>query len=184
MIEYEPEYEHGMAPYLPMAVTVEVWPVAADAAGIWLLSGEEGPWPSLPVSSASGPHAAAQLELIQRGALGDTLALHSTSWRPNGPVITLTYVAVLSCGGPIPSRWPDARPVSVETAAEVGSEPAHEPTEPPMVRLWGVLLHSLRHLAFLLETDAAVASALDEHWRAHLATLQPAIAVMYSEAGP
>jgi hypothetical protein len=175
------EYEHGMEPYTPMTVEVEVWPVAADRAGLWLLSGEEGPWPSMPVPNHSEPHSSAELELIRHGALDDLICLHSTSWRNGGGSVTLTYLAVLACDGPVPSEWPDARPISPRVAEVVGGEPTHGPTEPPMVRLWGVLLHGIRHLAFLLEHDATVAATLTGDWPRHLAAFEPAIAVMYSE---
>jgi hypothetical protein len=166
-----------------MPVVVEVWPVAADEAGLWLASGA-GPWRAdSPVPSDSDPHGEVELLLAMRGALGDVALLHSTSWRTDVPRLVLTYVAVVDAGAAVRVRWPEALPVSLEFADTVRPAP-HGPTESPTVAEDAVLLHGLRHLAFLLETDASAAGALDGDWRGHLAGLRPALAGMYSEAHP
>lgn len=174
--------EHGMPRSereRPMTVTVEVWPVAADETGIWLLS-PDGPWLSPPVMADSEPHEAVELELIQHTvSLGDVAVLHSTSWRAEGTAAVLTYVAVVRCPGLVRESWPDARPVSLGLAEHVGRPPTHAPVEPPAPRYVDVLIHAIRHLRFLLTTDATVAAALTEDWGVHLAQFEPAIAKMY-----
>jgi hypothetical protein len=165
----------------PMTVTVEVWPIAADETGLWLLS-PDGPWPSPPVLADSEPHIAVELELIQHSvSLADVRVLHSTSWRTEHTSAILTYAAVVDCPGLVLDSWPDARPISLELAQHVGRPPTHGPLDPPAPRYVDVLVHGLRHLAYLLTTDATVAGALGETWRVHLAGLEPAIACMYSE---
>jgi hypothetical protein len=57
----------------PMAVQVEIWPVAADAAGVWLLSGDDAWRPELAVPSDSEPHAEVELALAQHGTLNDVV---------------------------------------------------------------------------------------------------------------
>lgn len=164
----------------PMTVRVEVWPVAADEAGIWLLDTDA--WrPNLPVMADTEPHADVELELASHGALAQVRLLHSTSWRMDGPAMMVTYVAVVGLGGLVRERWPAARPVSGELADAVGKPAAHGPTDPPTPRYIDVLMHGLRHLAFLLGTDTTCGDALDEHWRRHLAGLQPALAGLYQE---
>jgi hypothetical protein len=64
----------------PMMVIAEVWPVAADELGLWLLSGD-GPRPSLPVMDDAEPFDYAEMELMQAGMWATTKILHSTSWR-------------------------------------------------------------------------------------------------------
>lgn len=184
------EVEHGAEPYEPMAVTVEVWPVAADDLGLWLISGEDSPWPSSPVPQHSEPHRSAELEIIRRGISLSPISggkypevdlLHSTSWRADGAVVVLTYLAVIRCNGFVRATWPDAQPISPRTADYAGRAPTHGPVEPPAPRYWDVLLHGIRHLKFLIETDATAALALREPWREHLEAFGPAIAEMYRE---
>jgi hypothetical protein len=140
-----------------MPVEVEVWPVAADAAGVWLVSGD-GPWmPWGPVQSDSEPHAEVELLLASHGAVFDTVLVHSTSWRTDLPRLVLTYVVVVNAGDPVRVRWPDALPVSLQFASAVGRPPTHGAVEAPLVRDADVLLHGLRHLSFLLQTDATAA---------------------------
>jgi hypothetical protein len=55
----------------PMIVVAEVWPVAADELGLWLLSGD-GPRPSLPVMDDSEPFDYAEMELMQAGMWATT----------------------------------------------------------------------------------------------------------------
>jgi hypothetical protein len=182
MIRAEQEHgQPGAAGEQHMTVVVEVWPVAADQTGLWLLS-PDGPWPSPPVLADSEPHVAAEIELIQHSVnLADVSAIHSTSWRAEHTSAVLTYLAVVDVHGLVLEDWPSARPISLDLAQHVGRPPTHGPLDPPAPRHIDVLIHGLRHLRFLLGTDATVAEALGPEWRRHLADLEPAIACMYSE---
>jgi hypothetical protein len=167
----------------PMMVVAEVWPVAADELGLWLLSGD-GPRPSLPVMDDAEPFDYAEMELMQAGMWATTKVLHSTSWRVDRGDLVVTYLAVVGCDGLVRSRWPDALPISVKVADAVGQPPTHAAAEPPTVRYIDVLHHALRHLRFLTDPssigfDAPIARELDETWQRHLTTFEPAIARMY-----
>ncbi|WUI00943.1 hypothetical protein OHR68_03730 [Spirillospora sp. NBC_00431] len=163
-----------------MPVRVEVWPVAADEIGIWLVSGEDA-WRSGNVAADNEPHAEVEYVLAQQNALGKAVMLHSTSWRVDGPALLLTYMAVIETKGLVRDTWQEALPVSLDLATAVGKPLTHSPVEPPTPRYIDVLIHGLRHLRFLLDTDATNGDALDERWRTHLATLAPALASMYNE---
>jgi len=177
-----------------MTVGVEVWPLAADDAGIWLLSGSGGPWRHGPVEAASDVHYEAELILLGRGIDPDdavfiaqpagtprVAVIHSTSWRPDGPSVVLSYMAVVRPGGYVRERWPAAVSVSAALPRATGPAPPHAPAAVPVPRVTDVLLHGIRHLRFLLDQDAETAAALDAAWRRHLAPLEPALAVMFSE---
>jgi hypothetical protein len=165
----------------PMTVRLEIWPVAADQIGIWLVSGGDAWRPALPVQADSEPHYDVETELFRHGALDSTRLLHSTSWRVDGPSVVLTYVAVIHVDGPTRNQWPDAMPVGLGVADAVGKPPTNAPTDPPAPRYIDVLLHAIRHLKFLLGTDATSASALVEPWPTHLAGLDPALAGLYTD---
>jgi hypothetical protein len=166
----------------PMTVRVEVWPLAADPAGIWLVSGDDAWRDRLPVMADSEPHADVQLLLAQNNVDFHAALVHSTSWRVDGTSVVVTYIAVLRTPGLVLDSWPDAKPVPLELAAAVGRPPVHGPTEVPVPRYVDVLFHGLRHLRFLLDTDATSRQALDGSWRRHLGALTPALARMYEEA--
>ena len=178
-----------------MTVTVEVWPVAADDTGIWLLSGGDA-WRYGPVEAASDVHYEVELLLFQHGIdPGDAVfirlpedtprsdVLHSTSWRPDGPTIVLTYMAVVKADGYVRETWPDAVPLTAAVPAAVGKAPPHGAAAVPVPRLVDVPFHGLRHLRFLAgpEGDAETAAALDANWLRHLAPLKPALAKMFTE---
>jgi len=163
----------------PMTTRVEVWPVAADEAGIWLLSGADAWRPNLPVPADSEPHAEVELTLAQNGAGEGVALLHSTSWRVDGPTVVLTYVAAIRPRGLVLDAWPDAKPVSLELAEAIGPATPHGPAEVPTPSYAHVLLHALRHLAFLRDTDATSRQAFDRNWLRHLDRLNPALAGMY-----
>lgn len=163
----------------PKPIYLEVWPLAADAARIWLLSGSEPWYSSLPVMSDEDENAEAHDMLWANGALDPPLLLHSTSWRPDDQRLLLTYVAVIGVRGLVLAAWPSAQPVSLELAKAVGKPVPYHPAEAPTPRYIDVLLHAIRHLRFLLDADAGTAAALDQHWRAHLNHLAPALAGMY-----
>jgi hypothetical protein len=166
-----------------MGITVEVWPLAADEAGIWLISGRDAlRWG--PVMADGDVHYEAETLLRGFGLdLADVDVLHSTSWRPDGPAVVLTYMAVVTIGGYALDSWPDAAPVTPALPAAVGKAPPHGAAEVPVPRWVDVPLHGIRHLAFLAgpDGDAETAAALDGTWLRHLAQLRPALAEMFSE---
>ena len=178
-----------------MTVTVEVWPLAADEAGIWLLSDGDALRYG-PVWADSDVHWEVQKLLFQYGIdPASTLfvevpayrpgaeVIHSTSWRPDGPAIVLTYMAVVKAEGYVLETWPHAAPVTSALPEAIGKAPPHGATEVPVPRVADVLLHGIRHLRWLAtdEGDAETAAALDANWRRHLAPLRPALATMFSE---
>lgn len=164
----------------PMTVHVEVWPLAADDAGIWLVSGDDAWRTAIPVPADSEPHGEVELLLAMNGVDGaEVRLLHSTSWRVDGASVVLTYVAVLARTGLVREAWPQALPVSRELVDAVGKPPTHAAAEVPIPRYVDVLYHGLRHLAFLRDTDATAREAFDPAWLRHLADLQPTLAGMY-----
>jgi len=165
----------------PMKIYVEIWPVAADNAGIWLISGNDAWRPELPVMADTEPHADVELELFDHGAKNDVALLHSTSWRVDGPRVLLTYVALVQIpgGGLVRDRWPDALPIGPALANAVGAPPANPPADAPAPRYIDVLLHAVRHLRFLLDTDGTARTVMDDNWRLHLGEFTPALARMY-----
>jgi hypothetical protein len=162
-----------------MSPVVEVWPLAADEFGIWLLDSDA--WRSPPIPASSEPHFEVEGVLHAKGVREVSL-LHSTSWRPDGPHIVLTYVAVLHVDGLVRAEWPDAQPVSKDLLPSVGNPLPHQAAEVPVPRYIDVLHHGLRHLAFLLQTDSSARDELTGYWRQWLAELQPALAGMYDRA--
>ncbi len=164
----------------PMTVWVEVWPVAADQAGIWLVSGADAWRPHLPVMADSEPWAEAKLELSEHGALDDLLLLHQTSSRVDGPRFIAAHVAVIDFyGDPVRARWPEARPVSLALAEAVGKPPTHAPTEAPTPRYIDVLYHGLRHLRLLMDYDATASAPMPTLLRQYLQRLTPTLTTMY-----
>jgi hypothetical protein len=177
-----------------MGITVEVWPLAADEAGIWLLSGRDA-WRHGPVWGDGDVHDEVERLLFDHGIdprspnfmatpeMPPVAVIHSTSWRPDGPAVVLTYMAVVTIGGYALDSWPDAAPVTPALPAAVGKAPPHGAAEVPVPRWVDVPLHGIRHLAFLAgpDGDAETAAALDGTWLRHLAALRPALAEMFSE---
>lgn len=158
-----------------MNVTVEVWPIRADQYGLWLVSGEDA-WRSSPIGADSDPHFEVEL-LLSSHDMPPARLLHSTSWRPDNTSIVLTYIAVLETSEPSPG----ARPITCDLLADVGNPTPHGAADAPIPRYSDVLHHGLRHLSFLLNTDAEAANAIAgwcTHW---VSQMQPALAGMYSQ---
>lgn len=178
-----------------MTVAVEVWPLAADETGIWLVSDGDA-WRFGPLEAASDVHYEAQWLLFQHdidpadaaafipfpAGTPVTDVIHSTSWRPDGPSVMLTYMAVIKASGYVRERWPAAMPVTAALPEAIGKAPPHGATQVPVPRVADVLLHGIRHLRFLAteEGDAETAAALDENWLRHLAPMRPSLARMFS----
>lgn len=76
-------------------------------------------------------------------------------------------------------RWPAALPVSAELLPAVGNPPPHGAAEAPVPRYIDVLYHGLRHLRFLIDTDASARESLTGYWTEHLGRLSPLLAGMY-----
>ena len=162
-----------------MNVQVEVWPVAADDVGLWLLSGET-PWLSAPITQDSDPHFEVEELCFTHPR---PVLVHSTSWRPDGPHIVLTYIVVYDTGAqPVLETWPVANPVSSALLDAVGPPATNAAHDVPIPRHVDVLVHAIRHLRFLQEHDATAADALPAAWRVHLEKLRPALAGLYSTA--
>jgi hypothetical protein len=166
-----------------MPTYVEVWPVAADATSIWLVSGPEAWCSTLPVEADSGPHAEVELVLSMHGLDTDPALIHSTSWRRSGPVMILTYLVIVPVTGDVRAPFPDARPVGPVFTEAIGKPPSHGPADEPAPRDIDVLIHGLRHLAHLRSTNTRNAEAMDEHWGSHLDGLEPALAGLYLGQG-
>lgn len=163
-----------------MGVVVELWPLAADELGIWMLASDARR--SAPVLADSDPHFELEMMLTEQG-VGIPALIHSTSWRPDGPHIVLTYVAVVSCDGLVRDDHPDAMPVSPELLPMVGNPLPHGATEVPLPRYVDVLHHALQHLAWLMDYNAEARDVLTGHWRQHLSVMSPALAGMYLHRG-
>lgn len=162
-------------------VRVEVWPIAVDEQGIWLVSGLDAWRPAEPVGADSDAHAEVELVMAAQGrvARDEVKLLHSTSWREEGPSTVLTYVAVLDCPGPVRGHWSDAAPCGPRLARFVGRPASHPATAPPVPRHSDVLMHALRHLRMLWETDDDAREAMGPTLGGHLETLRPVLAGMY-----
>jgi len=106
-----------------MNVQVEVWAVAADTRGIWLVNGGDA-WLSAPIPQDSDPHFEVEI-VLRRHALSadDVRMLHSTSWRADGPHVILTYIAVVDRSGIVVTHWPQALPLGDELLTVVGPPP-------------------------------------------------------------
>lgn len=128
----------------PMQVYPEIWPVAADEIGLWLISGSQQWQPRLPVMADNEPHASVEAELSDHGVRDDATFLHSTSWRVDGPFLIVTYLAAIERPGLVRDHWPEALPISVNMAKAVGKPPTHAGNEAPAPRHVDVLLHGLR----------------------------------------
>ncbi|MGW5687295.1 hypothetical protein [Nonomuraea sp. NPDC003754] len=161
-------------------VRVEVWPVSADPTGIWLISGSDA-WRSSAILQESDPHTAVTDLLEANKAASGVKLLHSTSWRADGQAVILTYVAVIDCLDYVRDQWSEAKPISPALTDVVGKPIEVEATEAPIPRYIDVLLHGMRHLQFLLQTDSSARDALCDTWRQHLAAFRPALAGMYDQ---
>jgi hypothetical protein len=164
----------------PMTVMVEVWPVAADGRGLWLISGEDAWRPDLVVMADEDIHANVELEMWRPGLdHADVPLLHSTSWHQHWGSAMHTYMAMVRQPGYVVDNWPGAMPISTWLPGEVGQPLRHDPAEPPNPRYIDVMLHGLRHLLFLQMYDDDHAAKFDGLWRRHLEAFTPALAKMY-----
>ena len=93
--------------------------------------------------------------------------VHSTSWRYEEGRVILTYIVVIEPPRQLPSGSLDAIPVY---RAEIARGEALSP--PEAIGVTHILEHALRHLAWLVHTDRAIAGALAS-WGDVLDAYQP-----------
>lgn len=163
-----------------MGVRAELWIVAADQTGIWLLNGDDA-WRSDRISADGDVHA--EVELLAYGHAPDLAlsVIHSTSWRQDGPGVVLTYVAIGQAGEFVQDRWPSALPITTQLVELAGRPYPHDAAQAPLPRHLDVLMHAVRHLRFLRDTDAPTRDAMSAEWRHYLEAFEPALAGMYSD---
>jgi hypothetical protein len=119
-------------------------------------------------------HAAWDVDLDPHEAVVDAVAalrltplmVHSTSWRAAGSAIVLTFLVVVDR----PSTVPAECETRLVARAELARGGAIGP--PATVRHSQVVEHGLRHLAWLIREDPAIAGAL-AGWRTALADYEP-----------
>ena len=163
-----------------MAACVEIWPLAADENGIWLLSGGDA-WRSGPIPADSEPLFEVKLLVSEHDSRMKLDVIHSTSWRTDGPAVILTWIGIARANGLVIDKWPSALPITAEMFRKVGNPITHAADEPPTPRDIDVLMHAIRHLRFLRDTDESTRGAMTDAWRQHLSTWEPALSGMYSE---
>lgn len=163
-----------------MGVIPEWWAIAADRLGIWLIGG--APQYAAPVPADSEPHFEIELDLTARSIRGRVTLMHSTSWRVDYRLggLVVTYMVIVRADDLVRGIWPDALPVTLAAVERVGKPEPHAPDEAPSPSHFHVLMHGLRHLRFLMDTDTSAAAAMGEMMRRHLEPLTPALAGMYA----
>lgn len=163
-----------------MTVREELWALGANADAIYLLNGHGDAWRTRPIAKNVDPFWPINRVLRQHGALGSTVLTHSTSWRPEGESVMLTFASIVACPD-ITNHWPAARPVTPLLLEIVGPPYTHAATEPPTPRYIDVLFHALRHLRYLRDESAEESSKFSDAWKRHLDAFRPALAGMYGQ---
>ncbi len=135
--------------------TLEVLPLWLAADGFHWLK---------PVHAASLqvglPRAAAPADMVLEVLGWYPLAarvVHSTSWRLGDGRVILTYAVAIDEPGPLPPDSLVGLPVERAELARGGSTSA-----PGAIATAAVIEHALRHLAWLVADDAAIAAALPD----------------------
>ena len=168
----------------PVTNMVEVWPFAVERdpvsqeATIWLLTDDA--WRDGPVTDETDPHTCVLRTL--RG--GPWPVLHSTSWRPQGTTIVLTYIAVLRPDPrrPIRADWPGAYPIGPDLLANIDKPIQVRADDAPIPSYIHVVEHALGHLADRIDRDESIIRALGDMypiWVDALAPIEPQLAGMY-----
>ena len=163
-----------------MGVRVELWLLAGDGTGIWLTSGGDA-WRSARIDADQ--FIQSEVELLAHEYVPDVVlkVTHSSSWRQDKSGLIVTYVAIAEAPEFVQDRWPGALPLTTELLGEVGKPFPHAPNGAPLPRRVDVLMHAVRHLRFLRDTDAPTSAAMDANWKRHLEPFEPALACMFSE---
>ena len=145
-------------------------PVQAEVFVVWLdgerllLTGPDGPQPWL-LQLGPTEHPVEVVDRIVRDLLGPPILVHSTSWRRDRDAVILSFVVVI--GRELVGEMAS---VPIERAALARGQAT---AAPRAIATSAVVEHGLRHLAWLVQDDPAVARELPPAWRPILADYVP-----------
>lgn len=162
-----------------MGAIIELWVVAADRTGIWVLNRGAEPWYTDRIMADQFVHSEVELLACEHAISQALPVIHSTSWRQEGPHIVLTYLAIADAGPFVQDAWPDAVPLTAEVLNDVGHAIPHAANTPPLNRTFDVLINGIRHLRYLRDHDAPARAAMSDDWKRHLGPVEPALAGYY-----
>lgn len=97
--------------------------------------------------------------------MGAPTVAHSTSWRRSRDAVILSFAVVVP---PELAQTMDSTPIRRTELAR-----SERTAAPAAIETDQVLEHALRHLAWLVQDDEVVASAIGEGWRETLANYVP-----------
>lgn len=144
-------------------VQAEIMVVVLESGGP-ALTGPCGPEPwYVEVPQGADPMAVAAR--MVRANVGEPVVLHSTSWRQSRGGVVLTFVAVMDLAA-VGSMARSPVPRAELTRGDATSAP-------PRIEAAPVIEHGLRHLAWLVKDDPAVARSLPPAWHDALSTYVP-----------
>jgi hypothetical protein len=154
---------------LPDGFDVE-GPVQAEVFVVWLagdhleLTGPCGAAPWL-IEVGEGEHPMEVVNRLVRDTIGAPLIAHSTSWRRDHGGVILSFVVVIdqSLVGSMESMPVARSELARSSATDAPAEISHQQ----------VVEHGLRHLAWLVRDDPAVARELQSPWPDILADYVP-----------
>jgi hypothetical protein len=152
-------------------VSIELFPVYARDQGagaeIFALYPPRGASWMLAFDGKTHPHEVVRAAMASE-LRSEPLVVHSTSWRHDAQnhALILTYVAVIAARNR-PRRFVEQR-VERAPLARGGAT-----TPPARIRTAAVLSHAMEHLAWLLQVDPAIRSALPPEWVPALAHYVP-----------
>jgi hypothetical protein len=102
---------------------------------------------------------------LSRNLMGEPLLVHSTSWRRARGSLILSFIVVNH-----PGQAPELRGIPIARAELARSDATRAPIA---IAYQQVLEHGLRHMAWLVQDDDAVRSALSDEWKSLLAGYVP-----------
>jgi hypothetical protein len=145
-------------------------PVQAEVFVVWLngdhleLTGPDGAAPWL-IELGATDHPVEVVDRIVRDVVGAPLLVHSTSWRRDRDAVILSFVVVIDAAlvGTMDSAPIDRAELARSEATAAPRAIAHAQ----------VVEHGLRHLAWLVQDDPAVATELPPAWAPVLAGYVP-----------
>jgi hypothetical protein len=165
-----------------MGVVLELYVLAVDATGIYVINDGGRAWTSGRIDADASVFAEVKLLALEYEPGLALPIIHGTSNRQDGPRMVHTFVAVADTGPYaqfVLDRWPQALPVTPEGAVEVGPAIPHESNDRPFPRDCDVLLHAVGHLRNLCDTNRKARMDMSLHLRRHLGEFEPVLNRMY-----